>query len=240
MRWSEAESEAFLRLGELFTPWRSQIAAVVADLVPADRDEAFVAVDVGSGDGWLSEAVLRRYPRARVIALDGSPAMREAARRRLAPFGARAEVRAFELDAEGWALDLRAPVRCFVSCLAVHHLDDEGKRRLFRAMRSCLEPGGGVLVADLVRPASPQGWRHAARAWQRDVRDRARRLGAGEQARHLLEGDWNWFEHPDDPMDRPARLVDHLRWLQEAGFEGVDVFWVRAGHAVFGGYAPAG
>jgi hypothetical protein len=26
--------------------------------------------------------------------------------------------------------------------------------------------------------------------------------------------------------------------MEEAGFEGVDVFWARAGHALLGGYRP--
>ncbi|MEW6046687.1 MAG: methyltransferase domain-containing protein [Bacillota bacterium] len=218
-RWSEAESEAFLELGPLFTPWRDEMAAVMVDLIPAEPEEAFVAVDVGAGDAWLSEAVLQRFPRACVIALDGSPAMLDAARRRLAAFGARAEVRPFELDSQRWLRELRGPVRCFLSCLVIHHLDDAGKRRLFGGLRQRLEPGGGLLIADIVRPASRWAWRHAARTWNEDVRQRSLQLtGNLEAYQRLAESDWNWFEHPDDPMDKPGALVDQLTWLREAGF----------------------
>lgn len=48
---------------------------------------------------------------------------------------------------------------------------------------------------------------------------------------------WNTYTYPD-PVDIPSPLPDQLQWLREAGFVGVDAFWVRAGHAVFGGYKP--
>jgi tRNA (cmo5U34)-methyltransferase len=42
------------------------------------------------------------------------------------------------------------------------------------------------------------------------------------------------------PIDRPSTLVDQLNWLQTAGSTQVDVFWLRAGHAIFGGWKPTG
>jgi hypothetical protein len=39
-------------------------------------------------------------------------------------------------------------------------------------------------------------------------------------------------------MDKPSTLPEQLRWMEEAGFEEVDVFWARAGHALLGGYRP--
>jgi tRNA (cmo5U34)-methyltransferase len=39
-------------------------------------------------------------------------------------------------------------------------------------------------------------------------------------------------------MDKPSTLPEQLRCMEEAGFEGVDVFWAPAGHALVGGYGP--
>jgi monoamine oxidase len=39
--------------------------------------------------------------------------------------------------------------------------------------------------------------------------------------------------------DRPAPLVDHLRWLREVGFTRVDCTWRYLKFAVFGGWKPA-
>jgi hypothetical protein len=37
----------------------------------------------------------------------------------------------------------------------------------------------------------------------------------------------------------PSPLSEQLVWLREAGFASVDCFWLRAGHAVYGGYRAA-
>lgn len=38
----------------------------------------------------------------------------------------------------------------------------------------------------------------------------------------------------------PQQLLRHLVWLKHAGFQAVDCFWLRDGHAVFGGFKQAG
>lgn len=65
--WRETGSEAFARIGEIFTPGREEIEKVVLDHIPAERDESFPAVDVGSGSGWLGAAVLHECPGARLL-----------------------------------------------------------------------------------------------------------------------------------------------------------------------------
>ena len=45
---------------------------------------------------------------------------------------------------------------------------------------------------------------------------------------------WNFYRYPD-PMDKPSGVTEHLRWLEEAGFIDVDVYWLKAGHAIYGG-----
>ena len=67
-RWSETNSQTFLDRGRVFTPDRDGVARVIGDLIPADPADAFVAVDVCCGQGWLSAAVLARFPSARVVA----------------------------------------------------------------------------------------------------------------------------------------------------------------------------
>ncbi|MCB0021258.1 MAG: hypothetical protein KDE09_25855, partial [Anaerolineales bacterium] len=49
---------------------------------------------------------------------------------------------------------------------------------------------------------------------------------------------WNILRHPD-PMDMPSPIHDHLRWLADAGFTAIDVYWLKAGHAIYGGQKPA-
>jgi tRNA (cmo5U34)-methyltransferase len=237
--WLETDSELFANLGEVFTPGREEIERVLLEHVPAEQDEPFLAVDVGCGEGWLSEAVLREFPRARALALDGSPAMLRAAGELLAPFGERAEMRAFRLEDPAWISGIEGSVRCFLSSLVIHHLGGVEKRELFRRLLERLEDGGALLYADVIEARSERSRQHMARAWDEEVRQRSLGITGDESAyRAFVDRNWNMYEHPD-PMDRPSGTADQLRWLEEAGFVGADVPWARAGHAVFCAYKPA-
>jgi len=234
-RWAEADSAEFLDHGRSFVPDRERQLETVSELLGEVPDGSWVA-DLCCGEGLLIEAVLQGLPGARALGLDGSPRMLDRARRRLERFGQRVELRGFDL-ADLSRRDLPRPLAGAVSSLAVHHLDGAGKRRLFAEVHGALEPGGAFVLADVVLPAGLAGGRLAAAEWDRAVRERSLALDGDLHAfERFVEVGWNSFRQAQpDPVDRPDRLLDQLRWLGEAGFREVDVWWMRAGHAIFGG-----
>jgi tRNA (cmo5U34)-methyltransferase len=235
--WNEADSQEFIDHGRFFVPEREEQTATVLDLIPDPG--AGLLVDLCCGEGLLSAALLERFPRARVLAMDLSPTMLEKARATCAAHGGRFETRPFDLADRSWRT-FPEPVHAFVSSLAVHHLDGAGKRGLFRDLAAALAPGGVLVIADLVLPATPAAHALAARAWDEAVRRRSLEL-AGELGPYEVFRDerWNlWADPAPDPIDQPSPLFDQLRWLAEAGFAGVDVHWMKAGHAVYGGVRP--
>jgi len=233
--WQESDSSTFLDLGRIFTPWRAEIENAILRFIPARADERFWCVDVGTGDGWLSERVLKRFENAQVIALDGSAAMLARAKDRLAPFGSRVDVRPFRLEDDSWFGTLPGSVRCFLSSIVLHHLDDTQKWTAYRNMFRRLQPGGALIVADVVAPASDEERRYDADLWDADVKRLSLDISGDLEAYERFDREqWNWYRYPD-PGDKPSRLADQLRWLEEVGFEGVGAYWLKAGHAVFGG-----
>ena len=239
MAWSEENSAQFIELGRIYTPARDEIQRAILDLIPAERDEPFLAVELGVGAGWLSAAILERFPAARILGLDGSPAMLRETEARLQSFAGRFETRQFQLEDRGWLERISGGVRCFVSSLVIHHLDGEGKRALYRDLHARLVPGGAALIADLVAPRSEWERRYLAWQWDAEVRRQSLAMtGALTAYQQFVDDHWNWYDYPD-PMDMPSSLPDHLGWLAEAGFVGGNVFWARAGHAVYGGYTEA-
>lgn len=234
--WSESASEEFLDVGRMLIPARDEIEQVFLGLISAEPDVSFTAVDIGCGGGWLSAAVLRSFPNARVIGLDGSDAMLRQAGETLAPYIGRFELRRFQLEEEGWLASLGTTVDCFVSSLVIHHLDGPGKQRLFRQLHGALEPRGALLIADLLQPTSEIERRYMARSWEAEVRRQSLEIGGDLRAyQYFVDSEWNYYDYPD-PFDKPSPLPDQLDWLRGAGFIGVDAFWVKAGHAVYGGY----
>jgi len=236
--WTETDSRDFLDLAEVAVPGREEQIEMLLQLVPAVQDEEFQAVELACGEGILAERLLDRFPRARLTAFDGSHVMLGATRKRLSRFAGRVEVRNFELGSEAWLADMQGALRCALSSLAIHHLTHEGKRSLYSRLAGRLEPGGPLLVSDVVLPDNGMVRRAIVDAWHRMARERSQELtGSLDTYRRLATEGWGPPETDEqEPGEMPARVCDDLTWLKEAGFKDVDCFWMRGGIAIYGGY----
>lgn len=237
--WDEADSRGFIDYGRYFVPDREEQIATLLALLPGHPRHV---VELCCGEGLLARAVLDRFPECTVHAYDRSPAMiatATAGATAATGHADRFEGRLFDLADRSWREFpfLVDGIDAILSSLAIHHLDGEGKRELFRDMARALAPGGVLLIADLVRPRTPAGVALARNAWDEAVRKRSLELAADLRPYEMFRKDgWNYYADPDgDPIDQPSSLIDQLRWLEEAGLGGVDVFWMKAGHAIFGG-----
>ncbi len=232
------DSAVFLDRGKYYTPERETQIRIITRLLE-DRPAAMRIVELCPGEGMLTRALLDRFPEARVLALDGSEAMLESTRRGTGAHAARLETRPFDLLAEDWRGLDGGGIDAVVTSLAVHHLDAEGKRRLFKDLHATLAPGGVFVLADLTEPPRQAGRRIAAEAWDEEVRHRAREIDGNLKGFRAFEDDqWNYYRHVapgGDPIDKPSILADQLAWLREAGFADADVHWMKAGHAIMSG-----
>jgi tRNA (cmo5U34)-methyltransferase len=235
INWSEEASQTFIDFGRYFVPEREQQIAAFVDLIPA-HDQPFTILELCCGEGLLAGALLERFPSCTVYGLDGSPAMLDYARQQLAQYGDRFRPQLFDLADSSWRAQQR-PVHAVVSSLTIHHLDGAQKQQLFQDLAGLLEPSGVLLIADVIAPASRAGAELAAKAWDAAVRRRALEIDGNLDAVAYFEREqWNMYHYPDvDGIDKPSRLLDQLKWLEQAGFADVDVFWMHAGHALFGG-----
>jgi trans-aconitate 2-methyltransferase len=111
----------------------------VLDRLPLEGTER--VLDAGCGSGRVTEALAARLPRGRVVALDASASMIEAARVRLAPFGDRVEYVVADL---GQPIPLAEPVDAILSTATFHWVADHDA--LFVNLAAAIRPGG-LLVA---------------------------------------------------------------------------------------------
>jgi trans-aconitate 2-methyltransferase len=109
--------------------------AVVVDRLGLEGDET--VLDAGCGSGRVTELLLERLSRGRVVALDGSPSMIEQARRRLDRFGDRVEYVVADLVEP---LPLESPVDAILSTATFHWVRDHDA--LFRNLAAVLRSGG--------------------------------------------------------------------------------------------------
>lgn len=184
--WADPERVAEYLAREI--PHRPIAERMLLEALPARVDRF---LDLGCGDGRLIALVRERHPDAVAVGIDTSELMLAEARAR---FDGQVGVELRWQDLAHPLADL-GPVDAVVSGLAVHHLEDERKRKLFGEIQSLLVSGGVFANLDLVAAAS-------ARLHERFRRE----IGRPE----------------DDTTDRLAGLAEQLDWLREAGFGEVE------------------
>jgi trans-aconitate 2-methyltransferase len=182
-------------------------------------------LDAGCGTGRVTAALLERVPDGEVVAVDGSPAMVEAARERL---GDRVELRVADL----LELTLAPPADAILSTATFHWVADHDA--LFARLYDALVPGGRLVaqcggagnIAALQQAAERVGAREPFAAslagwpgpWNfastTDTADRLTRLGWVDV--------WTWSQHvrvePEDPHEYlgTVALGEHLERLPDA------------------------
>ena len=180
-------------------------------------------LDAGCGTGRVTAALVERLPRGEVVAVDGSPAMVEAARERL---GDSVELRVADL----LELDVDPPVDAVLSTATFHWIADHD--RLFARLLHVLKPGGRLVaqcggagnIAALKEAAERVGDREpfadALGGWPgpwnfagtEETAERLTRLGWNDV--------WTWHQHvrvePDDPHEYlgTVALGEHLERLE--------------------------
>ncbi|QYJ16502.1 Trans-aconitate 2-methyltransferase [Rubrobacter xylanophilus DSM 9941] len=187
----EWNAEAYEELADPMTRWG---AAFLGRLELAGDE---VVVDAGCGTGRVTELLLRRLPRGRVIAVDASQTMVEAARRR---FAGDSRVRVVRQDL--LRLEVEEPVDVVFSTATFHWIPDHAA--LFRRLAAALRPGGRLA-------AQCGGDGNVSR-----VREATRRVMGEERFAPFFEG-WE-----DNKLYADAGGT--RRRLEEAGFERVETW----------------
>lgn len=233
--WNESDTQLYQKLAPVAVPARGEQIASLLTLLPFAVTAPFRAVEVGCGEGLLAYALLDCFPQAELVALDGSAAMRSQASRRLQPFAERVRLEPFELASADWLRHVEG-ADAVLSSLCLHHLNGRQKQTLFAALAGRLSARGALFIADLVAPQQPEARELFAATWNRAAQAQSLAVTGSTRLFDLfIEAKWNYY-YFDDPVDTPSPLFDQLLWLRQAGFAVVDCFWLRAGHAIYGGY----
>jgi len=158
-------------------------------------------LDLGTGDGrllaLLKLALLKEgVNETEAIALDFSPAMIEAARKRFAGDSS-VTVVTHNLDRRLPALGKFDAV---ISSIAIHHVVHERKRELYTEVHGLLNPGG--VFCNLEHVASPTPRLHE---------EFLNRIG--------------FTVETEDPSNKLLDVETQLQWLREIGFVDVDCHW---------------
>jgi trans-aconitate 2-methyltransferase len=133
------DARTYDRVADPMTRW----GTTVLDRLPLGGSER--VLDAGCGSGRVTEQLLERLEGigtdGRVVALDGSPSMIDAARDRLARFGDRVEYVVADL---GRPLPIEGHVDAILSTATFHWVPDHDA--LFSNLAAVLKPGGRLVA----------------------------------------------------------------------------------------------
>ncbi|MEL6162649.1 MAG: methyltransferase domain-containing protein [Cyanobacteria bacterium J06628_3] len=218
-------------------PYYDEMLEAVARCVPSTSRRI---LELGSGTGELSLKILNRCPDAEIIALDYSPRMIEFTRSKMVEAGYQ-RWNGIEADFGEWAenpdkFDIGTEFDACVSSLAIHHLSDEMKAKLFQRIGQSLKSGGCFWNADPVLSESPI----LEEIYQAAGQDWVEKQGTTvEKVRSRLASNSDSVDYAASygysSQDQLATLDAQLQMLKKAGFSTVAVPWKYYKSAVFGG-----
>ena len=181
---------------------RGEGEATLLEFVPPNARRI---LDLGTGDGRLLAIVrgeLTRQVNAEVeaVAVDFSPAMLDAARKR---FGEDSSVTVVEHNMDDLLTQIEPKLGKFdavISSFAIHHLVHERKRELYGEIYDRLNPGGVFCNLEHVASATQQ---------------------LHEEFLHSI----GYTVETEDPSNKLLDMETQLGWLREIGFIDVDCHW---------------
>lgn len=199
------DAPTYDRVADPMTRWGS----AVLDRLALRGDER--VLDAGCGTGRVTEQLAERLPRGRVVALDGSASMVEAARRRLARFGDQVEYVVADLGAP---LPIEGHVDAILSTATFHWVPDHDA--LFTSLAAVTAPGaplvaqcGGVgNIASIQRVLATigDGWLGAVHFETPDATERRLEAAGFEAVECWLTDEPTRFE-PGEPFEAYLRTV---------------------------------
>ncbi|KUM99606.1 methyltransferase [Streptomyces yokosukanensis] len=214
---------------------RFTVIADVVEHITADRTDRPTVVDLGCGPGSLAARLTRRLPHADIVAVDRDPLLLELARVHRADAARYVDT---VIGADGWtrALALDRPLDAAVSTTALHYLDADTLRRVYRDLAALLRPGGVLVNGDHLPPddavlaevAGCVGRRRAQRQRAFAHEDWASWWTAAEEEPELADLlAERRRRQPPAGAGSAARLSlsDHVRLLRLAGFERAGAVW---------------
>lgn len=164
-------------------------------------------LDLGCGNGVLSELVFHKLPDSYVVGFDLTELMLQEFENNLSKYSGRFELIQgdFNRDAIGNDYDI------IIAGLTLHHLTCEQRGNFYKKLYSALNEGGLLIARDIIIDEDQEVRKDQYGYWKEFMKSK------GEDAEF-------WYSKHKE-KDHPITLTDHFAWLRNAGFSKVACQW---------------
>jgi tRNA (cmo5U34)-methyltransferase len=188
-------------------PCLEDLYQIISDLATLDVSKPKI-LDLGAGTGLLTSYLYKSYPEGHFTLLDLSEEMLNIAVKRFNYASNFCYVAADYLKH-----DFQDCFDLVVSSLSIHHLEHQDKEFLYRRIYEILNPGGIFINADQVLGPNQANEDEYQRNWMEKIEVSS----LSKSGKKII--------YDRMKLDNPSSLKKNLKWLQNAGFEDIDVYY---------------
>jgi len=229
-KWADRRfSRNYRDYADIFIPFRNQCIEITKSFYShfvSQNAEARV-LDLGCGDGFFIQELLKSFTPANVMLVDGSAEMLEAAKERL---GSRGGLNFTKASFQELLTNdpLNDSFDFVYSSFAVHHLAFTEKKELYAYIYKRLSPRGCFVHNDVVSPPFHELEEWYFSLWRQWIGEHA----AEERREEILDTP---EKYKGDPENMPDTLESQLEALKNVGFSNVDCYFKYGIFCLFGG-----
>lgn len=208
-------SEDYDKNRRLFIPCYDEFYQLAVESLEFKTDTPKI-LDLGAGTGLLSAFILSKYPKAEITLIDQAENMIQLAQKRFS------ENKQIHYIIDNFLThEYTETYDAVVSALAIHHLEDSDKEKLYQKSYSLLNSTGVFMNADQVLSPYPNKEKQIIELWHDFIKSHD--ISNVEFQRYLKR----------TSFDKTATLANQLLWLEQSGFKESDCVFKYLNFAVF-------
>ncbi|MGC9517043.1 MAG: class I SAM-dependent methyltransferase [Methanomicrobiales archaeon] len=215
----EEEAVEFDRIIKVIIPSYLEMIESLVSVLPFHESSPINVLDLGCGTGNVSKQIKNKFPNSKITCLDLAEKMIDMAKIKLSPYN---DITYKTIDFRNF--NFKQDFDVIISSLAIHHLTNQDKQKIYQKIYDSLHLGGVFYNADILLGSNEKLQDVYMDKWNKHM---MKKISKGE-----IESKW-LPKHKEE--DIPAKITDHLEWMEKAGFKEIDVVWKYYYFGVYGG-----
>ncbi|MGB9978766.1 class I SAM-dependent methyltransferase [Methanobacterium sp.] len=221
------------KMCQIMVPGYNFLQNAVIDILKFENMDEIVLLDLGAGSGILIEKVLKEFPDSTCYYLDSSDEFMSVAKERLQKY--EDKINYIKSDfCKNWESKIAEKPTVITSMSAIHHLQTENKKNLYKKSYDVLEKGGWFFNIDEMKTVNEEAylknlyyWAYHAKKQRHIIPDN---LSSSYEA--WMEKFSSWKKRNIDNVHLPKQEGDdihepflaQLECLKKIGFTETDIF----------------
>lgn len=227
-------------------PFEDEHFRVMHEVLEAHGVRVDRVLELGAGNGYMTAELCERQSVQTAVLVDVNDTMIAAAREWLAGTVPKLHLVKGDMETDAWVEEVQswAPYEAVISRLAIHHIDNDQKKRVYGHIYDLLRPGGLFIHIEWVSSFSEVHHDYYSRLIAESSDGNAPSPATSAHAgHHHAEHDHGGCDHSHGSQRHfghglHAPVEEQCRWLREIGFSDVDIVFKYFEHAVFVGKRP--